>query len=158
MWERRKHSPLKRIDSLIGSGTVVHGDVVFTGGLRIDGQVQGNVIAATGEPGTLVVSEQARIDGEIRVSHVVVNGTVNGPITVDDHLELQPKARVAGDVAYRTLEMHLGAVIQGRLNHVEPGTASVVELKRVSGDGWWEVPPGPNPGTDNKVFDDRNCG
>ena len=130
MWQRKKHSPLKRIDSLIGAGTVVHGDVSFTGGLRIDGHVKGNVISADGEPGTLVVSEQARIDGEIRVSHVVINGTVNGPITVNDQLELQAKARVAGDVSYRTLEMHVGAVVQGRLIHAEPGSASVVELKR----------------------------
>ena len=134
MWERKKHSALKRIDSLIGAGTVVDGNVTFAGGLRIDGQVQGNVIAADGEPGTLVVSEQARIDGEISVSHVVINGTVNGPVAVNDHLELQAKARVVGDVSYRTLEMHVGAVIQGRLSHNEPGSASVVELKRVGGD------------------------
>jgi cytoskeletal protein CcmA (bactofilin family) len=133
MWERRKHAALKRIDSLIGAGTTVHGDVKFTGGLRIDGRVNGNVIAAEGEPGTLVVSSEARIEGEIRVSHVVINGTVNGPITVGDHLELQAKARIVGDVSYRTLEMHVGAVIQGRLNHTEPGTAAVVELKRHTG-------------------------
>jgi cytoskeletal protein CcmA (bactofilin family) len=133
MWQRKKHSPLKRIDSLIGAGTVVHGDVKFTGGLRIDGQVQGNVVAVDGEPGTLVVSEQARIDGEIRVSHVVINGAVNGPVVVNDHLELQAKARVVGDVSYRTLEMHVGAVVQGRLIHDEPGSASVVELKRQGG-------------------------
>jgi cytoskeletal protein CcmA (bactofilin family) len=133
MWQRKKHSPLKRIDSLIGAGTVVHGDVTFTGGLRIDGQVHGNVIAADGEPGTLVVSEQARIDGEIRVSHVVINGTINGPVAVNDHLELQAKARVVGDVSYCTLEMHVGAVVQGRLIPDEPGIASVVELKRQGG-------------------------
>ncbi len=133
MFERRKPSAQKRIDSLIGAGTVVHGDVTFAGGLRIDGQVKGNVIAADGEPGTLVVSEQARIDGEVRVTHVVVNGAVNGPITASDLLELQPKARVVGDVSYRTLEMHVGAVIQGRLTHAEPGAAAVVELKRHGG-------------------------
>ena len=130
MWDRKKQSPLKRIDSLIGAGTVVQGDVTFNGGLRIDGHVRGNVIAAEGEPGTLVVSEQAHIDGEIRVSNVVINGTVNGPIAVDSHLELQGKARVVGDVAYGTLEMHVGAVIQGRLTHNEPGSAAVVEMKR----------------------------
>jgi cytoskeletal protein CcmA (bactofilin family) len=135
MWERKKRaSPQKRIDSLIGAGTVVSGDVTFTGGLRIDGEVRGNVVSANGEPGTLVVSEQARIDGEIRVSHVVVNGTVNGPLTANDYLELQPKARVVGDIAYRTLEMHVGAVVQGRLVHAEPGSASVVELKRAAAD------------------------
>ena len=133
MFERKKHAPpQKRIDSLIGTGTVVEGDVTFSGGLRIDGTVRGNVTTANGEPGTLVVSEQARIDGEIKVSHVVVNGTVNGPVTANDFLELQEKARIVGDIEYRSLEMHLGAVVQGRLHHAEPGTASVVELKRAS--------------------------
>ena len=132
MWERKKHpTPQKRIDSLIGAGTVVSGDVTFTGGLRIDGRVHGNVVAANGEPSTLVISEEAEVDGEIRVSHVVVNGKVSGPIVANDYLELQPKARVVGDVTYKTLEMHVGAVLRGRLNHAEPGTASVVELKRV---------------------------
>ena len=131
MWKRKKSAtPQKRIDSLIGAGMIVNGDVTFTGGLRIDGQVRGNVVAANGEPSTLVISEQAKVTGEIRVSHLVVNGTVNGPLVAIDYLELQAKARVAGDVTYKTLEMHVGAVIRGRLNNAEPGTASVVELKR----------------------------
>ena len=132
MWESKKRSPpQKRIDSLIGAGTVVSGNVSFTGGLRIDGHVHGNVIAANGEPSTLVISEQAEVDGEIRVSHVVVNGKVSGPVIANDYLELQPKARILGDVTYKTLEMHVGAVLRGKLIHAEPGTASVVELKRV---------------------------
>jgi len=133
MWERKRGSSLKRIDSLIGAGTIIQGDVTCTGGLRIDGRVDGNVIAAEGEPGTLVVSAEARVEGAIRVSHVVINGTVNGPIAVGDHLELQPRARIVGDVSYRSLEMHVGAVIEGRLIHSEPGTAAVVELKRQTG-------------------------
>jgi cytoskeletal protein CcmA (bactofilin family) len=133
MFERRKHTPpQKRIDSLIGAGTTVDGDVNFKGGLRIDGIVHGNVISSDGEPGTLVISEQARVDGEIRVSHIVINGTVNGPVAADDYLELQAHSRVSGDVTYKTLEMHVGAVVEGRLNHTEPGSASVVELKRVA--------------------------
>jgi cytoskeletal protein CcmA (bactofilin family) len=134
MFGKKSSMPQKRIDSLIGAGTVVDGDVTFTGGLRIDGHVRGNVVAANGEPSTLVVSEQAKVDGEIRVSHVVINGTVNGPVAANDYLELQPKARIVGDVSYKMLEMHVGAVIQGRLDHAEPGTASVVELKRVGAD------------------------
>ena len=134
MFERRKPSPQKRIDSLIGTGTVVRGDVVFAGGLRIDGHVEGNVTTVDTQAGTLVVSEQARVDGRIAVSHVVVNGSVNGPIVARDYLELQGKARVSGDVTYRTLEMQVGAVVQGRLNHAEPGTAAVVELKRATAD------------------------
>ncbi|MFO1281047.1 MAG: polymer-forming cytoskeletal protein [Burkholderiales bacterium] len=133
--EKKRPAPQKRIDCLIGAGTTVRGDIVFAGGLRIDGQVVGNVATADGQAGTLVVSEHAKVDGEIRVSHVVVNGTVHGPVIANDYLELQPKARIVGDVAYKTLEMHVGAVIQGRLNHdlAEPETGSVVELKRAQG-------------------------
>ncbi|HEY1460409.1 MAG TPA: polymer-forming cytoskeletal protein [Casimicrobiaceae bacterium] len=133
MFARKKpHSPQKRLDSLIGAGTRVEGDVVFTGGLRIDGTLNGNVTTVDNLAGTLVISEQARVAGEVRVSHVVINGTVTGPVSANDYLELQAKARVHGDVHYRSLEMHVGAVVEGKLDHVEPETAAIVELKRAS--------------------------
>lgn len=131
MFERRNsRPPQKRIDSLIGAGTVVQGNVLFAGGLRIDGAVVGKVTTADNAPGTLVISEHAKVDGEVKVSHVVINGSVSGPVIVNDYLELQAKARVDGDVVYRALEMHVGAVVQGKLVHAEPETASIVELKR----------------------------
>jgi cytoskeletal protein CcmA (bactofilin family) len=134
MFERKKPPQPKRIDSLIGAGTVVDGDVTFSGGLRVDGAVHGKVATVDSHPATLVLSEQARIEGEVRVSHVVINGVVNGPVTANDYLELQAKARVNGDVVYRTLEMHIGAIVQGKLIHAEQESASVVELKRATAD------------------------
>ena len=115
-----KSKPQSTIDSLIGVTTVIEGDVVFSGGLRIDGQVKGNVVAAGESQGTnttLVVSESARIQGEIRAAHVVINGAVDGPIFVTEFLELQPKARVTGDVHYKSIEIHLGATLDGKLEH-----------------------------------------
>ncbi len=103
------------IDSLIGAGTTIEGNITFAGGLRVDGRVRGDVIAADGKPGTLVLSEQAQIEGEIRVSHVVINGTVVGPVHAGEYVELQSKANVTGDVYYKSLEIQLGAVLQGRL-------------------------------------------
>lgn len=128
MFSKKSSKPQNRIDSLIGAGTSIEGDISFSGGLRIDGQVKGNVRAAGDQASTLVVSEHARIEGEVSVSHVVVNGTVIGPLRSGEFLELQPKARVTGDVEYNSIEMHLGAVVQGRLIH--QGTpAKAVELK-----------------------------
>jgi cytoskeletal protein CcmA (bactofilin family) len=121
------------LDSLIGAGTTVQGDILFTGGLRIDGIVNGKVATVDNQSGTLVISEQARVEGEVRVSHVVINGAVTGPVNAKDYLELQAKARVQGDVQYRSLEMHVGAIVQGKLAHTEPESASIVELKRASG-------------------------
>lgn len=129
----KRIKPQSRIDSLIGIGTKVEGDVAFSGGLRLDGYVKGNVVAEEGKPSTLVLSEQARVDGAIRVSHVVINGTVNGPVHASEYVELQAKSRVIGDVYYKTLEMHLGAVIEGRLVHQQDGQeGAVIELKAVS--------------------------
>jgi cytoskeletal protein CcmA (bactofilin family) len=130
---KRPNVPQKQIDSLIGAGTVVSGDVNFSGGLRVDGHVRGNVRCDDDSSATLVISAKAAIDGEIRVSHVVVDGTVNGPIYASEYLELLPNAKVNGDVHYKTLEMQVGATLDGRLLHIEPGKAEVVEIKRLSG-------------------------
>ena len=118
-----------RIDSLIGAGTRIEGNVIFAGGLRVDGEIKGDVRTGEGEAGTLVVSEQARIEGEVHVAHLVVNGTVVGPIHATELLELQPRSRVSGDVHYTSIEMHLGAVVEGRLVHIRAADAKPVELK-----------------------------
>jgi cytoskeletal protein CcmA (bactofilin family) len=120
--------PQNRIDTLIGAGTSIRGDVTFSGGLRVDGEILGNVRSAADAPSTLVVSEHARIEGEISVTHVVINGTVNGPVQANDLLELQSRARVTGDVEYSTIEIQLGAVVQGRLVH-QASHVKAVELK-----------------------------
>lgn len=109
--------PQNRIDSLIGAGTRVEGNIHFSGGLRIDGEVRGSVLVDGDQVGTLVISEHARVEGEVVVSHLMVNGTIIGPVHVRDVLELQACARVTGDVEYLQLEMQPGAVVQGRLIH-----------------------------------------
>jgi cytoskeletal protein CcmA (bactofilin family) len=125
-----KHSkPQNRIDSLIGAGTIVNGDMHFSGGLRVDGQIDGNVIANPGKPSTLVLSEHARVDGAINVTHLVVNGVVTGPVHAAEYLELQSKAKLIGDVHYKTLEIQLGAIIEGRLIHLSDSSDKIVALK-----------------------------
>lgn len=132
MFSSKSNKPQSRIDCLIGAGTKVVGDVTFQGGLRVDGEICGNVRCAGDQPSTLVISEHARIEGEIQVSHLVVNGTVVGPVQATELLELQPKAKVTGDVEYGTIEIHLGAVVQGRLIHHQGQQSKPVELKLAS--------------------------
>src|SRR5438046_10331928 len=117
MFRKQPSKPQNRIDSLIGVGTKIEGSVSFPGGLRVDGEVVGNVTAVSDEPSTLVLSEKARIEGEISVSHLVVNGEITGPVYVAEFLELQSRSRVKGDGHYNSLEMHLGAIVEGQLVH-----------------------------------------
>ena len=109
------------IDSLIGTSTRIEGNVYFKGGLRIDGQVKGNVIAEAEQSSMLVISEQAKVEGEVRVGQLVVNGEIVGPVYSSELLELQPKARITGDVYYKALEMHGGALVAGKLTHDQLG-------------------------------------
>jgi cytoskeletal protein CcmA (bactofilin family) len=113
MWAFFKKQP--PIRSLIGEGTVLLGEVRFSDGLRIDGEVRGDVVAVGDERNILVISEKARVIGKVNAGHVIINGSVVGPVQSDELLELQPKARITGDVHYETLEMHQGATIDGEL-------------------------------------------
>jgi cytoskeletal protein CcmA (bactofilin family) len=109
------------IDCLIGAKTRIVGDTDFEGGLRIDGQIKGNLRG--GGDSMLVVSELAQLEGEVKSAQAIINGKVLGTLYVSERLELQAKARVSGDVHYQTLEMHPGAVVEGRLLHIQ-GQAS----------------------------------
>ena len=129
---RKQSKPQGRIDSLIGSSTRIEGNVFFSGGLRIDGAVRGNVCALPDQPGTIVLSEHARVDGEVQAAHIVVNGSINGPVHAGETLELQPSARVRGDVHYKSLEMHAGAIVEGKLVHQEESEIKAIGLKLAS--------------------------
>jgi len=124
MWFNRKKQP--PIRSLIGEGTVVQGELRFDAGLRIDGEVVGDVVAT--DPSSLLVnSENARVQGKVMAGHVIINGRIDGPVVATNLLELQPKARIVGDVRYEALEMHQGATIDGVMKHV---TAAESEVDR----------------------------
>ena len=109
-----------RIDTLIGPGIRVDGDLAFTGGLRIDGEVRGNVIAAPGEPSVLVIGATGRVQGDIEATRMVVSGVVSGSIHVTGLLELLPGARISGDLRYGALEVHAGAILQVELRREAP--------------------------------------
>ena len=108
----KKQPPIR---TLIGEGTVITGELRFSEGLRIDGEVHGDVIASGESHSILVISEKARVLGKVKAAHVIINGQVEGPVHSDELLELQPKASIVGDVRYEVLEMHQGATIDGEL-------------------------------------------
>lgn len=112
MFAKKKQPPIR---TLIGEGTVIRGELQFSDGLRIDGEVQGDVIASAVDTSILVISEKAKVVGKVKAGHVIINGHVTGPVQADVLLELQPKAVIVGDVKYEALEMHQGATIEGEL-------------------------------------------
>ena len=120
MWgQNKKPKQTAQIDSLIGQNTEIHGDVIFSGGLHVDGMVKGSVIAEKGDDSVLTLSERGTIEGEVKVPNVVVNGSIIGDLHASGHVELAAQARVHGNVYYSLIEMAMGAEVNGKLMHRE---------------------------------------
>ena len=123
MFNKRKQPPIR---SLIAHGSQISGNFKFTDGLRIDGALVGDISSNEDQPSILVISESASVTGAIHADHIIVNGIVKGPVHANLMLELQPKARIEGDVIYRALEMHQGAVVSGLLKPSAAGEAKPI--------------------------------
>ena len=104
-----------RVDTLVGHETEILGDVHFSGGLHVDGVIKGNVYADGESESVAIISERGRVEGELRVPNLLVNGYVAGDVYAGERLDLAKNARVQGDVYYRTMEMAGGAEINGKL-------------------------------------------
>ena len=122
-----------RIDTIIGQQTQISGDLHFSGGLHIDGHIKGSVIADEGTESVLTVSEHGRIEGDVRVPNVFLNGAVTGDVRCEERIELAAKAKVNGDVYYNLIEMVMGAEVNGSLLH---------QTDTASREGGFEYEPG----------------
>jgi cytoskeletal protein CcmA (bactofilin family) len=129
MFGKKSQPPIK---SLIAQGTRIEGNMKFDEGLRIDGEVFGDVHSTATDGSLLVISEAAVVQGSIQADHVIINGTVRGPVHARELLELQPKAKIEGDVAYVALEMHQGAMITGQLRPVAAGAEDEKPLLKLA--------------------------
>jgi cytoskeletal protein CcmA (bactofilin family) len=116
MWGKPKTRATK-IETLIGNTIVIRGDLIFSGGLHVDGKIIGNVVAEEGSNSMLVLSDHGSIEGELRVPYVVLNGEVIGDIYAAERVELSSRAQVKGNVYYNLLEMAMGAEVNGNLVH-----------------------------------------
>lgn len=113
--KRSKSIEVTKLSSLIADNLNVVGDVVFSGGLRVDGRIQGNVLNKDGERTLLVLSDKGSIVGRVKVFDAVLNGVIEGDLEVEHFLELQANARVTGNIVYRQLQMECGATVDGKL-------------------------------------------
>ena len=115
MFFKKSNRVQNSIDTLIGADTRIDGNVFFSGGLRVDGAIKGDVTEPNASPSTLILSESGRIEGAVIASRVVINGRVIGSVKASHFVELQAKSSITGDLYYKSLEMHTGAVVEGRL-------------------------------------------
>ncbi len=114
-----------RVDTLIGKHSKIVGDILYTGGVHIEGEVEGNLMAEQVDKGFVVVSESGLVKGEIRGPSVIVYGTVNGDVYATGTIELAASAKITGSVYYNLLEMTTGAEVNGNLVHQQSAPKTV---------------------------------
>ena len=117
MFGKKSNFSSARIDTLIGQGTEINGDLIFAGGLHVDGRINGNVAAEEGSSSILILSEFGHIEGDVRVPNIVINGKIVGDVHGSTRVELAPKSRIKGSVYYNLIEMAIGAEVNGALVH-----------------------------------------
>ena len=134
MFGRKKGFSAARIDTLVGQDTEIKGDLVFSGGLHVDGKIKGNVMAEEGSTAILILSEFGRIEGEVKVPNMVLNGEIVGDVYGSVRVELAPKSRIKGSVYYNVIEMAIGAEVNGNLVHQPQGSQLPKRLEDKSKD------------------------
>jgi len=108
-----------KVSTVIGENTVISGDVIFEGGLHLDGSIKGDIAGAEGKEVTLTISEKGEVVGDVRVNHMILNGAVIGDVYVSGRVELAPQAKVTGSLYYNLLEMAMGSEVNGQLIHTD---------------------------------------
>ena len=116
MFKRKKNHA---IDTLIDETMNIRGSMNFSGGIRLDGKLYGNLTLSDGASGSLIMGPKSKILGDIKADIAIIAGEVKGNIEAQDFLELHSTAVVYGDVAYGDIEIHSGAVLNGNVTKMK---------------------------------------
>ena len=95
--------------NLIGNGTVIKGDIIANGDIRIDGTLQGSL----NTKGKLVIGPSGSVEGEIICQNADVSGSIKAQIRVNELLALKATAKLTGDIITNKLAIETGAVFSG---------------------------------------------
>lgn len=108
-----------QFDSVIGPNVTVAGDITFTGELRIDGTVQGEINVYRSTQGTMMIGRTGRVEGKVTVTNAVVSGRLDGSLHATEVVGVSSAGEVRGDIEYGRLVVREQGRISGRLKPVD---------------------------------------
>ena len=114
----KKKKKLGTINTLIDRDNVIRGNYSYSGGLRLDGKIYGDLTVVEDAGGTLIMGEKSRIRGSVMVETAIIAGEIIGDVKCYDYLELQPGSIIKGNIEYNSLEIHAGAIVNGLLKQI----------------------------------------
>ncbi len=107
----KKDVDMNRLDTLIGSGTIIEGTITSKESVCIEGTVRGGKIITEG---SVIVSEKGRVDADIFADMVMLGGEVNGNIVSRNKLEITTKGKLRGDIKTGSLVIAEGVIFEGK--------------------------------------------
>ena len=125
----KKKKKLGSIDTLIDKDNVIKGNYSYSGGIRLDGKIYGDLTVVEDSGGTLIMGEYSIIKGSVTVETAIIAGEVIGNVTCYDYLELQPSSIITGNIEYNQIEIHAGAKINGELKQITKAQMNKVQKK-----------------------------
>ena len=115
----KKKRKFVAITTLIDKDIVISGDTTYTGGIRVDGKIKGNLKVHGDEGSLLIMGYGSKITGDVEVEKAIINGEINGNVQCHDYLELNTNAIVNGSIEYGIIEIHEGSKINGNLKFIK---------------------------------------
>ena len=114
----KKKKKLGAINTLIDRDNVIKGNYSYSGGLRLDGKIYGDLTVVEDSGGTLIMGEYSKIKGSVIVETAIIAGEIIGDVTCSDYIELHPTSIIKGDIEYNSIEIHAGAKVNGELKQI----------------------------------------
>lgn len=114
------NGPRSSAVTIIGPSASINGNIAFSGYLRVQGSVVGNVTCNSDATGTTVIHGAGSVAGAIKTPNIVVGGRVEGPLEATESIEIHDGASVVGDTRYKLLAIQEGGTIDGKLIPTAP--------------------------------------
>jgi cytoskeletal protein CcmA (bactofilin family) len=120
MFNKKNKIVIDSISSVLGESTRLNGKLTFSGTMRIDGSLEGEVISEKKEGlnNTLIIGEKAQVSGDIHADTVINSGRIIGNVFAHSRLAIQDPGQVIGDVETAELTVEEGVIFNGRCNMV----------------------------------------
>jgi len=114
----KKKKKLGAINTLIDRDNLIRGNYSYSGGLRLDGKIYGDLTVVEDSGGTLIMGEYSKIKGSVIVETAIIAGEIVGNVTCYDYIELHPSSIIKGNIEYNSIEIHAGAIVNGELKQI----------------------------------------
>lgn len=124
MKEKRRDYEEEKITGFFDKDTEFRGELAFKGSFRIDGHFKGKIESDS----LLIVGEEGKLEADIKVGYLIINGEIKGTIRASNKVEIHNKGRIIGTIITPKLEVQEGAYLEANCQTIDESSVSTLEI------------------------------